>query len=432
MPGVGIASYATRIPYWRLQRATIDAALGGRAGTGSRAVAAFDEDTTTMAVEAGRAALAGWSAPGSVDGVLFATAQPAYADKTNATAIHAALGLGRNAHAADLVGTIRSGVSALLAGSYRPGVTLVALSDARTGPAGSVDESTGGDAAAAFVLSSTERGPVIAELLGAASTTEEFLDRWRAPGEPWAASWEERFGEEVYTGLAIDSFDDALKSTGLRTGDVDRIAVAGLAPRAVRAFLKRSGVPADKVADDLTSAIGNTGTAHVGLLLASMLDQAEPGEVLALTVLSDGAETLLFRATDHLLDARQGMSVDARIANGNDGLSYADFLTWKGQLRRQQPRRPDRTGPRRRPRTGWRTGSSGSPAAGAPRAVLATCRPNGSAFVAAPRTKWSANASPTPGPPSRRTRSTIWRSRSPRPSSPRSSTSTAAAAFPAS
>jgi len=341
MPGVGIASYATHIPYWRLQRATIDAALGGRPGTGSRAVAAFDEDTTTMAVEAGRAALAGWSAPGSVDGVLFATAQPAYADKTNATAIHAALGLGRNAHAADLIGTIRSGVSALLAGSYRPGVTLVALSDARTGPAGSVDESTGGDAAAAFVLSSTEHGPIIAELLGAASTTEEFLDRWRAPGEPWAASWEERFGEEVYTGLAIDSFDDALKSTGLSTGDVDRIAVAGLAPRAVRAFLKRSGVPADKVADDLTSAIGNTGTAHVGLLLASMLDQAEPGDVLALTVLSDGAETLLFRATDHLLDARQGLSVDARIANGNDGLSYAEFLTWKGQLRRQQPRRPD-------------------------------------------------------------------------------------------
>jgi len=144
----------------------------------------------------------------------------------------------------------------------------------------------------------------------------------------------------------------------------------------VRAFLKRSGVPADKVADDLTSAIGNTGTAHVGLLLTSMLDQAEPGDVLALTVLSDGAETLLFRATDHLLDARQGLSVDARIANGNDGLSYADFLTWKGQLRRQQPRRPIRTGQRRLPRTGWRTGSSGSPAAGAPRAVLATCRPN--------------------------------------------------------
>jgi len=76
MPGVGIASYATHIPYWRLQRATIDAALGGRPGTGSRAVAAFDEDTTTMAVEAGRAALAGWSAPGSVDGRTRPTPPP--------------------------------------------------------------------------------------------------------------------------------------------------------------------------------------------------------------------------------------------------------------------------------------------------------------------------------------------------------------------
>ncbi len=341
MPGIGIARYGTHVPYWRLQRQTINAALGSTPAKGGRAVTAFDEDTTTMAVEAGRAALAGYSTPGPIGGLLFATAHPVYADKTNATAIHAALGLPAEAHVADMTGSVRSGVAALLAGLYRPDPTLVTLSDARTGAAGGVDESTGGDAAAAFVLSSADHGPLLAEFLGSASATAEFLDRWRAPGESSASSWEERFGEEIYAGLGTRSFEQALKSAGLAAGEVNRMAVAGLAPRATRAFLKGSGVAPDAVVDDLTSSIGNSGTAHMGVLLAAMLDRAAPGEVLAVTVLSDGAETLLFRTTEHVLDSRQAVSVDTQIASGNDALSYADFLIWKGQLRRQQPRRPE-------------------------------------------------------------------------------------------
>jgi hypothetical protein len=52
----GIVSYGADIPYWRLQRSAITSALGSGGGRGTRSVASYDEDTTSLAVEAGRAA----------------------------------------------------------------------------------------------------------------------------------------------------------------------------------------------------------------------------------------------------------------------------------------------------------------------------------------------------------------------------------------
>jgi len=52
----GILGYGTYVPYHRLQRSAIGAALGtaigAGGGRGTRAVASFDEDATSMAVEA--------------------------------------------------------------------------------------------------------------------------------------------------------------------------------------------------------------------------------------------------------------------------------------------------------------------------------------------------------------------------------------------
>src|SRR3970040_949045 len=48
----GIVAYAAYIPYFRLDRKAIAAALGQPAGKGTRAVASYDEDTTSMGGEA--------------------------------------------------------------------------------------------------------------------------------------------------------------------------------------------------------------------------------------------------------------------------------------------------------------------------------------------------------------------------------------------
>ena len=116
----GLVGYGAYIPYYQLERTRIAGVLGSGGGSGTRSVAAFDEDTTSMAVAAGRAALAGMTGPGGQLGrgcvrqLFFATTVPAYADKTNATAAHAALRLPADALAVDMAGAVRSGVGALV------------------------------------------------------------------------------------------------------------------------------------------------------------------------------------------------------------------------------------------------------------------------------------------------------------------------------
>ena len=89
----GILGFSAYLPYRRLDRAEIAPFVGQGGGKGTRTVASFDEDPTTMAVEAARGALRDTDA--TPDLLLFGTSFPAYADKTNATAVHAALRLGR-------------------------------------------------------------------------------------------------------------------------------------------------------------------------------------------------------------------------------------------------------------------------------------------------------------------------------------------------
>ena len=182
MTSRGIVSAAAYLPHRRLDRSTIAAVAGTGGGKGTRTVASYDEDTTTMGVEAARAALR------PLDGVIphtlwFSTVAPAYLDKTNATVIHAALQLGRDVGAFDADGSVRSAMGALRAALGGRGSHLVVTADLRIGLAGGPDESAVGDGAAALVIGDERDGPVIAELLGGGWATEEFLDRWRTPGD---------------------------------------------------------------------------------------------------------------------------------------------------------------------------------------------------------------------------------------------------------
>ena len=90
--------------------------------------------------------------------LFLSTPDPAYLDKTSATTVHAALGLGRACGAYDFAGSSRSAVGTLLqalvaagGGDGRGRTTMAVVSDLRTGLAGSAEERDSGDGAAAFV-----------------------------------------------------------------------------------------------------------------------------------------------------------------------------------------------------------------------------------------------------------------------------------------
>jgi 3-hydroxy-3-methylglutaryl CoA synthase/uncharacterized OB-fold protein len=335
----GIQSVAGYIPYRRLTRSEIPATFGSGGGRGTRSVAGYDEDTTTMAVEAARLARRAGGDP-APDALWFATANPAYLDKNNASTIHAALRLDAAVPAVDFGGALRSGIGALRAALDGNGSVLVLASDVRDGLPTGGDESQGGDGAAAVQVGDDAAGPLIAEYLGAGSATAEFIERWRTPGSRRSRAWEERFGEIKYVPLAEQAWNLALKESGLGPGDVNRVIVTGMHARAVRAVAGRLGAVNAASVDDLGASVGNTGTAHALLLLAGALETAAPGEVVAVVALADGADVLCFRTTPAIAAFRPANPIESQIAHSAP-LPYGKFLAWRGAVALEPPRRPE-------------------------------------------------------------------------------------------
>jgi hypothetical protein len=242
--------------------------------------------------------------------------------------------------AADLGGAVRSGVAALRLALQGTEPALVLTADVRTGLPGSADESEGGDAAAALLVGDDSDGPVLAELVATGSATAEFLDRWRTPGDVRSKLWEERFGESQYLPLVTSAWRDALRGAGVAADEVDHVVVTGTHARAVRAAGRKLGARPETLADDLTSRVGNPGAAAPGLLLTAALEAAAPGALVALVVLADGADVLVFRTTPALADHRPVRPVKDQLDAGQD-LPYGRFLAWRGMLPVEPPRRPE-------------------------------------------------------------------------------------------
>jgi 3-hydroxy-3-methylglutaryl CoA synthase/uncharacterized OB-fold protein len=301
-------------------------------------VASFDEDTTTMGVEAARLALRASdpSKETGPDSLIFGTALPSYADRSNATAIHAALRLAPGVPAFDMGSSVGSATAALRLGLTGGGSQLVVLSDMRTGLAGSADEAAGGDAAAAFLFG--EGDAVVAEYLGSAGFTEEFLDRWRTPGEIRSKVWDDKFSEVTYVKAGRAAYASALAAAGLEASQVDLVAVAAPTARIGSALAGKLG--GIKVVDDLTATVGATGAAQPGLVLANALEQAEPGQVIALVVCADGAEVMFLRATGAIATFSPARSIQTQLASGA-ALAYGRFLFWRGMINIDPPRRPE-------------------------------------------------------------------------------------------
>ncbi|TVX95988.1 hydroxymethylglutaryl-CoA synthase family protein [Mycolicibacterium porcinum] len=303
--------------------------LPGRRIGKNRVVASYDEDSTTMALTAAvelRQRCEDWR-PAAL---YFATSTPAYADKTNATAIHAALGLPRNVIAADLVGNGRSSFAAIIAAASTEG--LVVGADVRVGRPGSSDEKLGGDAGAALLFGD-DREP-IAEILATASRTDEFLDRWRLPTAVTGEQWEERYGATHYSALIREVAEEALDEAGV--ADVEHVALA--CPNS--AVLKRAATLVKGQKSVISSPAGFSGSVDMMVALAAVLDNAEPGEHILVLSATDGCDALLLRTTTALPNARQATPVAEQRTAGTP-VPHLTYLSWRGLVELEPPRRPE-------------------------------------------------------------------------------------------
>ena len=116
------------------------------------------------------------------------------------------------------------------------------------------------------------------------------------------------------------------------------------------------------MADDLSGSIGNAGAAHAGLMLADALDRAKPDEIIVVVSLADGADVFIWKTTSAIGTRRAVPAVAAQLEGGGR-VSYPAFLTWRGFLDREPPRRPDPERPAAPPSfraEGWKFAFTGS------------------------------------------------------------------------
>ncbi|WP_335939337.1 beta-ketoacyl-ACP synthase III [Streptomyces sp. PTD5-9] len=288
---------------------TDDAWIRSRTGIRSRHLAAPEEATSDLAVEAGRRALAN-SGADTADAVVVATTTP---DRTcPATAPLVAARLGLTGAAAFDVGAVCTGFVYALAtgaGLIISGVAsrvLVIGADVYSRIVDPEDRQNAvvfGDGAGAVVLRAghaSETGAIGPFDLGSDGAHEDVITvaagGSRLPADPGRTSHAERHfamrGKEVYrhaVARMTDSARTVLNRAGLDVQDIDRFVPHQANLRILRTVATDLGLHIDRCATHVET-VGNTGAASIPLALAAgQANRAlRPGDRVLLTAFGGG------------------------------------------------------------------------------------------------------------------------------------------------
>ncbi len=342
----GIVSYGAYIPMYRLSRAILGQVWGG-GGKGEKAICNCDEDSITMAVEAGVDCLKGIDRK-SVDALYFATTTAPFKEKQSASIIAAALDLREDIVAIDFGNSLRSGTIALraaldavMAGSAKKVLLIVA--DCRLPAPNSAYEPLFGDGAAAFLIGGSD---VAAEIEASYYMTSEFIDVWRLETDRVPRSWEERFALDVgYEGHMKKAFNAFLKAHNVKGKDFTKAAFYAPNARSHQAMVKILGLdPKTQVQEPPFDSVGNTGAALALMTLVAALEEAKPGDKILLGNYGDGADAHTIRVTENIAKIKDRRGIKTYLKSKVMLENYGKYVTFRNLMQFEET-------PMTRPRT---------------------------------------------------------------------------------
>jgi 3-hydroxy-3-methylglutaryl CoA synthase len=297
---------------------------------GHRAFCSWDEDSVTMAVEAGRDAL-GRQPTADLHSLTFATGHPSFADLPGASIVAGALRLRPDIRTLDIGRSQRAGVGGLLSMLHAAsGAGLFVVSDNPAGKPASTQEMVYGAGAAAFTVGTDY---VLAELLGSASLDCPFVDQFRANDSKYSYSWEERWvRDEGLAKIVPEAFRAALLEAGVEAGDIKHFIFGSPLRDAAQFVARKCGVSAEAIADPLDERCGYAGMAHTCLMLAHCLETAQPGDLLAVIGFGLGCDVLVLRAADAILAFRPRRGVSGALTDSLEDDCYLRMLSFDGAI----------------------------------------------------------------------------------------------------
>jgi 3-hydroxy-3-methylglutaryl CoA synthase len=339
---IGITSYGVYIPLWRLNRQAISGQLKGE-----KSVANFDEDSITMAVSASMNCLESIENLGNIDGLFFASTTSPYKEKLASSIIAAALDIDSNLWTVDLANSLRAGTTAmkLAFDSVKAGSNhniIIIASDCRLGAPGSIFERDCGDGALAIEIGDKD---VAVSIEYSYSTSNFFLDVWRADGDKFLRSWEERFiVEEGYLRIVNETVIAVMKKLNLAPKDFSKVVLYSPDKRRGLQLSKNLGFSPEQVEPLLFDAIGNTGVAYSLILLISALEKAIPGDRILLVGYGDGCDVFVLKVTENIEKLRNRKGVRWHLKSKKLVPDYKTYLQWRELLTLERFSRPI-TGP---------------------------------------------------------------------------------------
>ncbi|MDM0015331.1 hypothetical protein QTH87_23010 [Variovorax sp. J22P168] len=327
----GITGYGTYVPRLRMQREAIAAAHRWMApqaapAKGHRAFCSWDEDSITMAVEAARSALPA-VARAAIQSLAMATTRPAFADLQGTSIVAAALDLPADIRTIDLGQSQRAGVSGLLAQlRAADGQAVFIASDHPSAKPASAQELSYGAGAAAFTLG---HEAVIAELIGAHSVWNMFLDHFRASEAKHDYYWEERWiRDEGYAKIVPQAVAAALESARLDATEVNHFVFASPLKGSGAMVAKRCGFAVETLGTALDEPCGYAGAAHPCLMLVDALERCRPGEVIVVVGFGQGCDVMVMRATRAVEEYRPGRGLRSALADAQVQGDYLRMLSY--------------------------------------------------------------------------------------------------------
>ncbi len=343
----GILAAGAYLPRTRLQRQAIFAAnawfapgLKG-AAKGEKAIANWDEDSITMAVEATNDCMLSAAEVQPSALVLASTTHP-FADRLNAAVVADALHWAPGVHSQDASGSMRAGTSALLAALQRRadcGATLVVAAEHRKTKVASPQEMAYGDGAAALLVGS---GEPIAVLRGSHSASVDFVHSYRMADQTEDYGWEERWvREEGYLSIVPAAVEAALSNAGLKAADVTHFCMPSTLARMGAGVAKKCGMPDAAVRDNLMSVCGDTGSAHALLMLAHALQEAKAGDILVVASFGQGSDVLVFQVTEHIARLAKTRGVSGALRHKRASDQYLRFLAFNGMVEMERGMRAE-------------------------------------------------------------------------------------------
>ncbi|MEW9677201.1 OB-fold domain-containing protein [Lentibacillus sp. L22] len=338
----GILSYGAYIPYHRLQRTKLKEFFGTSTLKGEKAVAGFDEDAVSMGVEAGFDSLNGLDEK-TIDAVYFATTNGPYDEKSSLSTITKALDLRKDVRGMETAHSLRAGTSSLMEALDQEKQTLIIASDCQIGAPNGANEQLFGDGAVSFVTGSGDN--VVAKVVDSLTVQDEVVGQWRSNGDDVERNWEERFISSVFTTSVQHAVSKLLHKNEIALSGVSKVIISAPVKKGYQKIARALGVSEEQLLDPLFDTVGQTGTAHAGMMLVEALEHAKPGEYILVANFAEGTDVILLEATDALAKSVDHKGLKGHIQVKNSDLAYANYLKWKGLLKTEPPRRPERDRP---------------------------------------------------------------------------------------